>query len=184
MMKSHPYDTFFDESILSKAGFDLYSFQKEVDASRRVLQKCLDTGKHRHAPTNLSQELFEFSKFTDTMPTPDASPVLMVPDLKSYMIDKKSVQEEEASELAQKENSRLQLYTRVVNSQRNTPSRASRYSRKRERLASQESVRASQEEMLALMMTRARDKSREMEQVGSVDLSYTENALQFTESIK
>lgn len=33
------------------------------------------------------------------------------------------------------------------------------------------------------MMTRARDKSREMEQVGSVDLSYTENALQFTDSI-
>lgn len=70
------------------------------------------------------------------MPTPDASPVLMVTDLKSYMIDKKSVQEKEASELAQKENSRLQLYTRVVNSQRNTPSRASQYSKKRERLAS------------------------------------------------
>mmetsp|Transcript_47212 Transcript_47212/g.62508 ORF Transcript_47212/g.62508 Transcript_47212/m.62508 type:complete len:94 (-) Transcript_47212:147-428(-) len=93
-MQSHPYDTFFDESILSKTGFDLYNFQKEVENSRRILQKCLDTGSHRYAPNHLSAELFKFAKFADNLPPQNSEnqkPVVQVPDLENYKIDKKSV---------------------------------------------------------------------------------------------
>lgn len=58
MMKKHPYDTFFDESVLSKPGLDLYSYMREIDASLITLQKCLNTGKTRKAPSDLNKELF------------------------------------------------------------------------------------------------------------------------------
>ena len=47
MMQEHPYDTFFDESMLSKADPDLRGSIKELLDSKRILQKCIDIKKPR-----------------------------------------------------------------------------------------------------------------------------------------
>ena len=57
-MHSHPYDTFFDESLLSKAAPDHYNSIIEMNESKKVLQKFLDTKKTRQAPSDLNEELF------------------------------------------------------------------------------------------------------------------------------
>lgn len=57
-MHSHPYDIFFDESELSKAAPDHYNSIIEMQESKKVLQKFLDTKKSRQAPSDLNEELF------------------------------------------------------------------------------------------------------------------------------
>lgn len=202
MMKKHPYDTFFDESVLSKPGLNLYEFMQEIDANIIILQKCLDTGTTRDAPTDLNKELFKFSQFIEpeqkiasTPGTPKSThhhtqAAKISENMHSYKIEEKSVQEDEAFQLAQKENSRLKLYTRILESELKTPILAarkckSRGARRNIQLVTEiQKQRMSQGEMVDMMMNRVRNKSRDLEQLGSIDFEYNDNTQQFNTSIK
>lgn len=60
-MSDHPYDTFFDETQLSKAAPNLKNSIQKLQNSRKILQHCLESKKTRDAPSDLSEELFKFS---------------------------------------------------------------------------------------------------------------------------
>ena len=126
LMKANPFDTWFDESILSKASHDWRRSLKEIRASKRVLQECLDTFKTRQAPQDLSSELFKFSEFPRIPPVENEvvasqnfisrPPTSQFLDLRSFIIEEKSVPDDEVASLAKKETGRLQFFTRLINS--------------------------------------------------------------------
>lgn len=182
LTKKHPYDTFFDEET---ARFDFFTFLKEIKLTKLALMKILNSGHLQDLPADIesndtTKKVFDFIQFTQKAEPGEAKikTVKKAPYIKNFFIDRKSVPDQEAKKVVCKENSRLKMYTKVINmTQNNTPRQVKKY-------GSQFDTASPREETLSLMMNRMQNKSRDIELLGQADSEYNGNATQLTKSIR